>query len=322
MVAASQPLAAQIGLDVLKAGGNAIDAAIATNAALGLMEPTSCGLGGDLFAIVWDAKAKKLYGLNASGRSPYRAIAAAVRGPRARRKFRNTGPLSWSVPGCMDGWAELNRRFGRKPLKDLLAPTIRYAEDGFPVTEVIAGYWQAGAPAAGPRSRIDRDISARTAGRRGPEQVFRNPALAHTLRLIADGGRDAYYRGPIAAELVNLSDKVGGLFTLKDFADHTSTWVEPVSTNYRGYDVWELPPNGQGIAALQMLNILEALRSEESRAEVGRLLAPVPGGEKSRLRRPSAVLRRPGVCEGSGRGIDLQAVRGRTPQADRPPARR
>src|SRR5437588_4312646 len=229
MVAASQPLAAQIGLDVLKAGGNAIDAAIATNAALGLMEPTSCGPGGDLFAIVWDAKTQKLYGLNASGRSPYKTN-RQVFADRGLEAIPERGPLSWSVPGCVDGWAELNKRFGRKPLGELLAPAIRYAEEGFPVTEVIAGYWRNGA-----RRLADDPGSAAVflPGGRPPRagQVFKNPALAHTYRRIAEGGRDAYYRGPIAEELLRLSDKVGGLFTLKDFADHTSTWIEPVSTN-------------------------------------------------------------------------------------------
>jgi gamma-glutamyltranspeptidase/glutathione hydrolase len=256
MVAASQPLAAQIGLDVLKAGGNAIDAAIATNAALGLMEPTSCGLGGDLFAIVWDAKSKKLYGLNASGRSPYKAMREYF-AERGLKSIPEYGPLSWSVPGCVDGWQALNKRFGRKPLAELLAPAIRYAEEGFPLTEVIAGYWRNGA------ARLRRDPGSRAIFLPGGEpprvgQVFKNPALARSLRQIAEGGRDAYYRGPIAEEIVRLSDKVGGLFTLKDFADNTPAWVEPVSSNYRGYDVWELPPNCQGIAALQMLNLLEA----------------------------------------------------------------
>jgi gamma-glutamyltranspeptidase/glutathione hydrolase len=255
MVAASQPLAAQIGLDVLKYGGNAIDAAIATNAALGLMEPTSCGPGGDLFAIVWDAKSKKLYGLNASGRSPYKT-SRQLFADRGLRAIPQRGPLSWSVPGCVDGWAELNKRFGRKSLKEILEPTIRYAEEGFPVTEVIAGAWRSGA------RRLAEDPGSAAIFLPGgrpprPGQVFKNPALARTYRRIAEGGRDAYYRGPIAEELVRLSDKVGGLFSLKDFADHTSTWVEPVSSNYRGYDVWELPPNCQGIATLQMLNILE-----------------------------------------------------------------
>ncbi len=255
MVATSHPLASQVGLEILKSGGNAIDAAIAADAALGLMEPMSCGVGGDLFAIIWDAKSKKLYGLNASGRSPYRATRQYF-AEHGLNDIPTTGPLSWSVPGCVDGWAELNKRFGAKSLKDILDPVIRYADEGFPVTDVIAGYWRTGARG------LRRDPGATAVylpnGRppaRG--EVFRNPALARTYRRIAEGGRDAFYRGPIAEELVRLSDRVGGLFTLKDFTDHTSSWVEPVSTNYRGYDVWELPPNGQGIAALQMLNILE-----------------------------------------------------------------
>jgi gamma-glutamyltranspeptidase / glutathione hydrolase len=255
MVACAQPLAAQVGLDVLKAGGSAVDAAIATNAALGLMEPTSCGLGGDLFAIVWDAKTKKLAGLNASGRSAYKASIAAYR-ERGLAQVPTTGALSWSVPGCADGWAELHKKFGKLPLARLLEPSIRYAEEGFPVSEVIAGYWRAG------EARLSEDPgSAATflvhgrAPRAG--QVFKNPALARCYREIAAGGRDAYYKGRIAKELVALCEKNGGLFTLKDFEDHTSTWVEPVGTNYRGYDVWELPPPGQGIAALQMLNLLE-----------------------------------------------------------------
>jgi gamma-glutamyltranspeptidase/glutathione hydrolase len=255
MVAASHPLAAQVGLDILKAGGNAIDAAIATDAALGLMEPMSCGIGGDLFAIVWDAKAQKLYGLNASGRSPYRATRQLF-AERGLTEIPTTGPLSWSVPGCVDGWAELHQRFGAKSLQDILAPVIRYAEEGTPVPDVIAGYWRTGA------RLLRRDPGAARVylpDGRPPARgsVFQNPALARAYRLIAEGGRDAFYRGPIAAELVKLSDRAGGLFTPKDFADHTSTWVEPVSTTYRGVEVWELPPNGQGIAALQMLNILE-----------------------------------------------------------------
>jgi gamma-glutamyltranspeptidase/glutathione hydrolase len=255
MVAASHPLAAQIGLDVLKSGGNAIDAAIATNAALGLMEPTMCGIGGDLYAIVWDAKTQKLYGLNASGRSPYKATRQFF-AERGHDQIPQSGPLSWSVPGCVDGWAELNKRFGSRPLARLLEQTIRYAEEGTAVPEVIAGYWKI----AEPKLQADPGSTAifLPHGRAPlPGEVFKNPALARSLRQIAAGGRDAYYRGPIAEQIVALSDKVGGLFTLKDFADHTSTWVDPVSTTYRGYEVWEIPPPGQGIATLQMLNLLE-----------------------------------------------------------------
>jgi gamma-glutamyltranspeptidase/glutathione hydrolase len=255
MVATSHPLAAQIGLDVLKAGGNAIDAAIATNAALGLMEPMSCGIGGDLYALVWDAKTQKLYGLNASGRSPYKATREFFK-EKGLSAIPTTGPLSWSVPGCVDGWEELRKRFGTRTLTQLLEPTIRYAEEGFPVTEVIAGYWASGA--AKLRKYPD---AARTylLQDRPPHvgEVFKNPHLAASYREIAKNGRDGFYKGRIAREIVDFSEKNGGLFSTKDFADHTSTWVEPVSTTYRGYEVWEIPPPGQGIAVLQMLNVLE-----------------------------------------------------------------
>src|SRR6516225_8943599 len=255
MVATSHPLAAQVGLDVLKQGGNAIDAAIATDAAMGLMEPMSCGIGGDLYAIVWDAKTKKLYGLNASGRSPYKATREYF-AERGLKEIPATGPLSWSVPGCVDGWDQLLKRFGTMTLDKLLEPSIRYAEDGFPVPEVIAGYWRG----AEGRKNIHPD-SAKTylpdgkAPRAG--DIFKNQYLARSYTEIARGGRDAFYNGPVAEQIVAFSDKNGGLFTRKDFTDHTSTWVEPVSTNYRGYDVWEIPPPGQGISALQILNILE-----------------------------------------------------------------
>jgi gamma-glutamyltranspeptidase/glutathione hydrolase len=256
MVATSHPLAVQIGLDVLKNGGNAIDAAIATNAALGLMEPMSCGIGGDLYAIVWDAKTKKLYGLNASGRSPYKATRDFF-ASKGLKEIPEVGPLSWSVPGCVDGWEELRKRFGTRTLAQLLQPTIRYAEDGFPVSPVIAGYWRAS------ENKLRRHPdAARTyllddhAPRAG--DVFKNPNLARSYRLLAEKGRDAFYKGEIADAIVAFSDKNGGLFSKKDFADHTSTWVDPVSTTYRGHEVWEIPPPGQGIAVLEMLNLLES----------------------------------------------------------------
>jgi gamma-glutamyltranspeptidase/glutathione hydrolase len=253
MVATSHPLAAQVGLDVLKKGGNAVDAAIATNAALGLMEPMSCGIGGDLYALVWDAKTKKLYGLNASGRSPY-GVTRDFFARRGLKEIPATGPLSWSVPGCVDGWEQLRRRFGTMPLADLLEPSIRCAEDGAPVPEVIAGYWRnhqaelAATPDAA-RTYLPGGHAPR------PGDVFKNPGLSY--RDLAAGGRDAFYKGRIAQEIVAFSDRNGGLFTLRDFEEHTSTWVEPVSTTYRGHEVWEIPPPGQGLAVLQMLNILE-----------------------------------------------------------------
>jgi gamma-glutamyltranspeptidase/glutathione hydrolase len=256
MVATSHPLAAQTGLDVLQAGGNAADAAIAANAMLGVVEPMSCGIGGDLFVIYWDNKTQKLYGLNASGRSPY-ALTREVFAKKKVKQIPTHGPLSWSVPGCVSGWHELRSRFGTRPLADLLAPAIATAEEGCPVPEVIAGYWK-----ATEKSLLEWPDSARTFlidGQRSPHvgEVMKNARLAASYRLLAERGPDAFYLGPIAEQIVAFSERNGGYFSLRDFAEHTSDWVEPVSTNYRGYDVWELPPNGQGIAALEMLNILE-----------------------------------------------------------------
>jgi gamma-glutamyltranspeptidase/glutathione hydrolase len=233
-----------------------VDAAIAVNAVLGVVEPMSCGVGGDLFAIVWDAKTEKLYGLNASGRSPY-GLNREVFREKGLDEIPVVGPLAWSVPGCVDGWEELRRRFGTQEYAEILAPAIRYAREGFPVSEIIAEGWQGSA-----RSLSRWPDSAKTylPGGRAPGvgEMFKNPYLAKTYERIVEGGRDAFYRGAIADEIVSFSEANGGYFSSRDFAEHASTWVEPVSTNYRGYDVWELPPNGQGIAALQMLGVLEA----------------------------------------------------------------
>jgi gamma-glutamyltranspeptidase/glutathione hydrolase len=260
IVAASHPLAAQIGLDVLKKGGNAVDAAIATSAAMGLMEPMSCGVGGDLFAIVWDAKSKKLYGLNANGRAPLKATRQLFK-DKGLSEIPERGPLSWSVPGCVDGWDELRRKFGTLAFSDLLGPSIAYAEDGVPVPEVIAGYWRASERTLARDADAAKVYLVPAAGGdlRAPRigDVFKNPLLAETYRMIARDGRDAFYKGEIAKRLVAFSDRKGGLFAMEDFTKHTSEWVDPVKTNYRGYDVWELPPPGQGIATLQMLNLLE-----------------------------------------------------------------
>ncbi len=256
IVATSHPLAAQAGLDVLKGGGNALDAAIATNAMLGVVEPASCGIGGDLFAIYWDSKTQKLYGLNASGRSPY-ALNREIFKQQRLDQIPLYGPLSWSVPGCVSGWDALSKRFGTKPWSELLAAAIAAAEDGFPVTEVIAGEW------SGATQRLrEWPDSAQTFlihGTRSPRfgELFRNPRLAASYRRLADQGAAAFYQGDIARTIVAYSEAHGGYFSLRDFAEHTADWIEPVSTNYRGYDVWELPPNGQGIAVLQMLNVLE-----------------------------------------------------------------
>ncbi|HSG29437.1 MAG TPA: gamma-glutamyltransferase [Candidatus Krumholzibacterium sp.] len=255
MVCAAQPLAVQIGIDILKKGGNAVDAAIAVNAALGLMEPVANGIGGDLFAIVWDAESGRLYGLNASGRAPALLTIDEVTG-HGLSSIPYTGMLPQTVPGCVDGWFELHERFGSLPMKEILEPAIRYAREGFPVTEVIAHYWALGAQ----RLRDEPNFAATyMPGGRTPAkgEIFRNPDLARTYQLLAEKGRDEFYRGSIAATIDRFCRENGGYLRLKDLESHTSTWVEPVSTTYRGYQVWELPPNGQGIAALQMLNILE-----------------------------------------------------------------
>ena len=255
IVATSHPLAAQAGLDVLKSGGNAVDAAIATNAMMGVVEPMSCGIGGDLFVLYWDNKTKKLYGLNASGRSPFQ-LTREVFQKKGLKQIPETGPLSWSVPGCVDGWETLRSRFGTRPLAELLRPGIDAAETGFPVSEIIAGGWRGSVKSlsAWPDSKR---VYLKEGRAPAHGEIMSLPELAATYREIAAGGRDAFYRGRIAQEIVAFSEANGGYFSLRDFAEHASDWIEPVSTNYRGYTVWELPPNGQGIAALQMLNLLE-----------------------------------------------------------------
>lgn len=255
IVATSQPQAAQIGLDILKQGGNAADAAIAASAAIGLMEPMSCGIGGDLFVLYWDSKTQKLYGLNASGRSPYTLTREVFRN-LGHLRIPSHGPLSWSVPGCVDGWETLRTRFGSLALATLLAPSITAAEEGFPVTEIIAGYWEQGRV---PLQQFPDTAKTYYPGGIAPKEgeLFKNPYLAKSYRLIAEQGRDAFYKGEIARRIVDYSEKNGGHFSLRDFEEHASEWVEPVTTNYRGYDVWQLPPNGQGLCVLQMLNILE-----------------------------------------------------------------
>ena len=255
MAATSQPLATQVALDILQQGGNAIDAAIAANAMLGLVEPTGNGIGGDLFAIVWDAESRKLYGLNASGRSPY-SLTLEWFQQQGLESIPSHGPLPVTVPGAVDGWFELHERFGKLPMQQVLAPAIQYAQEGFPVSELIAYYWQRSVPTLEVWAGFKEVYMP---GGKAPQkgEIFRNPALARTLQAIADGGRDAFYKGDIARTIDAFMQREGGFLSYRDLAEHTSTWVEPVSTNYRGYEVWELPPNGQGIAALQILNLLE-----------------------------------------------------------------
>lgn len=256
MVASSQPLATQIGIDILKKGGTAVDAAIAVNAALGLMEPTGSGIGGDLFAIVWEAKTKKIYGLNASGRSP-KALTLEYFTKNNITHIPPSGPLPVSVPGCVDGWFELHNKFGKLPMQDILKPSINYAEEGFPTTELIAYYLQVTINKY--MKQYPNIKETYTVDGKLPQKgdIIKNQFLADTYKKIAKGGRDAFYKGDIARESAKFIQAQGGFLAYEDFATHQSDWIEPVATNYRGYDVWELPPNGQGISTLQMLNIIE-----------------------------------------------------------------
>ncbi|MFT4539713.1 MAG: gamma-glutamyltranspeptidase/glutathione hydrolase [Planctomycetota bacterium] len=256
MAATSQPLATQVALDVLKAGGSAVDAAIAANAMLCLVEPTGCGIGGDLFAIVWDAKGERLHGLNASGRSPSKLTAEEFERLEID-KIPKRGALPVSVPGCVDGWSELHKKFGRLPLSQVLAPAVRYAREGAPITELIAHYWKLTVPLLSPYPGFD-EVFQPNGHPLAKGEMFQNPGLANTLERIGAEGRDAFYRGETAQTIADYVQAQGGYLSTDDLAKHTSEWVDPVSIDYRGYRLWELPPNGQGIAALQILAILEA----------------------------------------------------------------
>ncbi|MDA7497078.1 gamma-glutamyltransferase [bacterium] len=253
IVCSSQPLASQAGLDVLKKGGSAVDAAIAANAVLSVVEPMSNGPGGDLFAIGWDEASQSLYGLNASGRSPYNWNLNEV------EKLGLTGidpysPLSWSVPGCVSGWEKLADKFGKLNRSELLADAIHYAREGFPISPIIAKGWVKSPSRSHPTLS---DTYLPGGDRLGFGDIFKNPGIADFFEILSRDGWSAFYEGEIADRIVRFSKEQGGRFDLKDFQDHTADWVAPVSANYRGYDVWELPPNGQGIAALQILNMLE-----------------------------------------------------------------
>ena len=265
IVASESPLASQVGATILAQGGNAVDAAVAANAALGVVAPMMNGIGGDLFVIVYEAKTGRLYGLNASGWSPAGLTAEYLR-RQGLTEMPSNEINSVTVPGAVDGWDKLLRRFGRKKLPDVLAPAIRLAEEGFPVSELTAGAW------ADAKSKLRQDKSATRTylpGGHAPTvgQVFRNPDLAWSLRQIAAGGRDAFYRGKIAEKILACSKRMGGTMTAQDLAAYSSEWVEPISTTYRGWTVYELPPNGQGIAALSMLSLMEQFPLSEYGAE-------------------------------------------------------
>ncbi len=255
MACTSQPLATQVAIDILKQGGSAVDAAIAANAMLGLVELTGSGIGVDLFAIVWDAKTRKLYGLNASGRSPKTLTLEHFR-EKGIKRIPAFGPLPVSVPGCVDGWFELHKKLGKLSMKQILSPAIGYAREGCPVSELIAYYWQRNA------ERIKQfegfaDVFMPNGKAPAKGEIFRNPFLANTYDLIATKGRNEFYKGSIARTIDEYMKRNGGFLSYDDMASHKSEWVDPVSTTYRGYDIWELPRNGQGIATLQILNMME-----------------------------------------------------------------
>ena len=257
MVATSHPLASQIGLDILKRGGTAIDAAIAANAALGLMEPYACGIGGDLFAIIWDAKSQQLYGLNASGRSPsqlsYQQVKSLLN-QQGEALIPEYGVLGLSVPGTVDGWFAMHKRFGKLPMAELLKPSIDYAEEGFPLTPVIMAEWHEALDLIGNQPG---DLNRLFSKNAQVGDILKNPDLANSYRLIAKNGRDGFYKGENAKRISSFVKEQNGYLNEKDLANNTVEWVRPLSVNYRGYDVYQLPPNSQGLATLQMLNIME-----------------------------------------------------------------
>lgn len=256
MACTSHPHASAAAIRVLEAGGSAVDAAIAANAVLGVVEPMSCGIGGDLYSIVWDNQSGKLFGLNASGRSPEK-LNRQIFAEKQLNEIPLYGPLSWSVPGCVSGWYDLHSKFGKLSMAQILEPAIELAENGFPVSPVIAGYWAKSQPSF--QLWKDSQETFLLEGNKAPKtgDLFQNPRLGHSYRQIAQHGPEYFYQGPIAKEIVQFSQNAGGYFTEADFQNHTNEWVRPISTNYRGYDVWQIPPNGQGLAVLQMLNVLE-----------------------------------------------------------------
>ncbi|MBR8534339.1 gamma-glutamyltransferase [Carboxylicivirga sediminis] len=274
----SHPLSTQIAIDILKQGGNAIDAAIAANAALGLMEPTGCGIGGDLFALIWDANTKQLYGLNGSGRSP-QTLSINYFNSQNLDKIPSYGPLSVSVPGCVDAWFELHQRFGQLTMEEILAPAISYAENGFPLSELIAYYWERSVKL---HQKYPNVIETYTSNGNIPVKgdILKNPYLAETYRQLAKQGRNYFYKGKLAETITKFIKQQGGFLSIEDLASHRSQWVEPVSVNYRGYDIWELPPNGQGITALQMLNIIKGYSFEKEEFGTARHLHLVTEAKK------------------------------------------
>ena len=261
MAATSHPLATQAAVTILQSGGSAVDAAIAANAVLGLVEPTGCGIGGDLFAIIWDAENKELQGLNASGRSPKNLKLSHFK-DKNMNEIPYLGPLPITVPGAVDGWFEMHEKYGKLTMLEILQPAIKYAEEGFPVSQTVAWLWNENSQS---RTGFSGFMKIFMPNGKSPQkgEIFKNPALAATYKKIAQKGRDEFYRGQIARDIDAFMKKNNGFLSYEDMFQHKSEWVDPVSTNYRGYEVYELPPNTQGIAALQLLNILEAFDINE-----------------------------------------------------------
>jgi gamma-glutamyltranspeptidase / glutathione hydrolase len=262
IVASSHYLASQAGAQILARGGSAMDAAIAANALLGVTEPMMNGIGGDLFLIYWDSRSGKLYGLNASGWAPQK-LTPAYLNREGFHSMPHEGIHSVTVPGTVDGWSKAHQRFGKLPWKDLFAPAIYYADHGYDVPEIIHHYW------ADSLDLLQKNPEATRVflpGGKAPQlgEHFSNPDLAKTLRLIAQQGRDTFYKGEIAQAIVNTSSALGGTMRLEDLADFSSEWVEPISSTYRGWTIYELPPNGQGMAALEMLNIMAKFTPDQN----------------------------------------------------------
>jgi gamma-glutamyltranspeptidase / glutathione hydrolase len=268
MVATSQPLASLTGVDILRRGGNAVDAAVAAAAMLNVIEPMSTGIGGDAFAIIYQAKMGRVLGLNASGRSPYAATLEEYQrrlASQAADEIPINSPLTWTVPGTVDGWAAALERCGSMSLKEVLEPAIRAAESGFAVAPQTALTWREGSAYLARQADSSRNWLLPGGSAPRPGEVFKNPRLARTLRMIAEGGGEVFYRGELADEMIRFSEANGGLFTPEDLANHKSTWVAPISINYRGYEILELPPNGQGVITLEALQIL----AQDDLAELG-----------------------------------------------------
>ena len=289
-----------------------MDAAIATNAALGLMEPHMCGMGGDLFAIVWDAKDRQLHGLNASGRSPKSLDHGKLSGRLQKLGTRHipyNSILSVSVPGAVHGWTTLHDRFGKLPFPELLAPAVHYAESGFPVSPIIAVQWQ-GAAAEIPNTLPGVFHSVYTPGGQAPStgEIFINRDLARSYRLVADAGNKAFYQGELAERIVDFMKNNDGYIDHVDLQAHRSDWITPVAVKYRGYDVFELPPSGQGIAALQMLKMLEDDNHCRHGIYERGLPAPDAGGQKTGVRRPGEILRRSGFQRSANRTPAQQEI--------------